>query len=92
MRWPSLSIRSTVLVAIAAAVLLPALVLWNVEQRLTREAQLPLIEQSRQAVLVMTASTLVEPLWTIDERGTRAALERALAEPSVLSSGRRRHR
>jgi diguanylate cyclase (GGDEF)-like protein len=85
MRRPTLSIRSTVLIAIAAAVLLPMLLLWNVEQKLTREAQMPLIEQNRKAVLVMAAAGVVEPMWTIDERAMDAAVRKTLEEPSVLS-------
>jgi diguanylate cyclase (GGDEF)-like protein len=84
MRWPSLSIRSTVLWGIGIAVLAPTLALWHVEQRLTRTAQEPLIAQNRQAVLVMTAAALVEPLWTMNEEATRAAVARALEEPAVL--------
>jgi diguanylate cyclase (GGDEF)-like protein len=84
MRWPTLSIRTTVLLAIAAAVLIPAAALWHVEQRLTREVQEPLIQQHRQALLVMSANVLVEPLWTIDELQVRSALRRTLQEPSVL--------
>jgi diguanylate cyclase (GGDEF)-like protein len=85
MRWPTLSIRTTVLLAIAAAVLIPAAALWHVEQRLIREVQQPLINQHRQALLVMSANVLAEPLWTIDEGQVRAALRRTLQEPSVLS-------
>ena len=84
MRWPTLSIRTTVLLAIAAAVLIPAAALWHVEQRLTREVQEPLIQQHRQALLVMSANALVEPLWTIDEAQVRKALRRTLEEPTVL--------
>jgi diguanylate cyclase (GGDEF)-like protein len=86
MRWPTLSIRTTVLLAIAAAVLIPAAALWRVEQRLTREVQEPLIQQHRQALLVMSANALVEPLWTIDELQVRNALRRTLEEPSVLGA------
>ena len=85
MRWPMLSIRSTALIAIAAAVLAPAVVLWHLEQRLTREAQEPLIEQNRKGVLVMTANTLVQPLWSLDETQIRQMAQRALDEPAVLS-------
>jgi diguanylate cyclase (GGDEF)-like protein len=85
MRWPSLSIRSTVMLGIGIAVLAPTVALWHVEQRLTLAAQEPLIAQNRQAVLVMTAAAMVEPLWTLDEKGTRAAALRAIEEPSVLS-------
>jgi diguanylate cyclase (GGDEF)-like protein len=84
MRWPSLSIRSTVALGIGIAVLAPTMALWHVEQRLTVAAQEPLIAQNRQAVLVMTATAMVEPLWTLDERRTRVAALRALEEPSVL--------
>jgi diguanylate cyclase (GGDEF)-like protein len=85
MRWPTFSIRSTVLLGIAIAVLAPTIALWHVEQRLTRSAHEPLIAQNRQAVLVMTAAALVEPLWTMDQKATRTTAQRALAEPSVLS-------
>ncbi len=81
---PGLSIRSTVLLGIGIAVLAPTVALWHVEQRLTRSAQEPLIEQNRNAVLVMAASALVVPLWTLDELATRQAAQRALEEPSVL--------
>lgn len=85
MRWPMLSIRSTVLIAIAAAVLTPTVLLWHLEQRLTRQAQEPLIEQNRKAVLVMMANALVQPLWSLDEAQTRQLAQRALDEPAVLS-------
>ena len=80
-----LSIRGTVLAAIAAAVLAPALVLWHLEQQLTREAQQPLIEQNRKAVLLMTANALVQPMWSLDESAIQQAARLALNEPNVLS-------
>jgi diguanylate cyclase (GGDEF)-like protein len=83
--WPRLSIRATVMVAIVAAVLAPSLLMWQLDQTLTRRFQEPLIAQSRQAVLVMTAAALIEPMWTIDERQIHATAARALDEPSVLS-------
>ena len=77
MRWPTLSIRTTVLLATAA--------LWQVEQRLIREVEEPLIQQHRRALLLMSANVLAEPLWTIDEQQVRSALRRTLQEPSVLA-------
>ncbi|NRF66905.1 EAL domain-containing protein [Aquincola sp. S2] len=85
MYWPRLSIRTTVLLAIAAAVLIPAAALWHVDQRLIREVQQPLIQQHRQALMVMASNVLVEPLWTIDSNQVQAALKRTLDEPSVLA-------
>jgi diguanylate cyclase (GGDEF)-like protein len=85
MVWPTLSIRSTVVLGIGVAVLAPTLVLWHVEQGLTRSAQEPLIAKNRQAVLVMSATALVEPLWTLDDKATRLMAMRVLEEPSVNS-------
>jgi diguanylate cyclase (GGDEF)-like protein len=85
MRLPVLSIRNTVLLGIAIAVLAPTVALWHLEQRLTREAQEPLIAQNRRAVLVMTATALVEPLWTLDENRTLQTATGALDEASVNS-------
>ncbi|MBL8349486.1 MAG: EAL domain-containing protein [Burkholderiaceae bacterium] len=73
------------MIAIAAAVLAPTLILWHLEQRLTREAQQPLIEQNRQAVLLMTSNALVEPMWSLDDVQMRRVAQRALDNPSVLS-------
>jgi diguanylate cyclase (GGDEF)-like protein len=80
-----LSIRVTVLTAIAAAVLAPTLILWPLDQQLTRQAQEPLIEQNRHAVLLMAANALVLPMWSLDEPAIQKAARQALAEPAVLS-------
>ena len=80
-----LSIRVTVLTAIVAAVLAPTLILWHLEQQLTRQAQQPLIEQNRRAVLLMTANALAQPMWSLDERTILQVAQRALDEPAVLS-------
>jgi len=85
MRLPVLSIRSTVLLGIAMAVLAPTITLWHLDERLTRAAQEPLIAQNRQAVLVMTSASLVESMWTLDEKKTRQTAQKVLDESSVLS-------
>ena len=85
MRLPVLSIRSTVLLGIAMAVLAPTITLWHLDERLTRAAQEPLIAQNRQAVLVMTSASLVEPMWTLDEKKTLQTAQKVLEEASVLS-------
>lgn len=82
---PRLSIRTTVLFALVLAVLVPAAALWAMEQRLAREVQQPLVTQFRQALVVLAAEALAEPLWTVDQTQTRAALERLVQEPSVRS-------
>jgi len=84
MRWPRLSIRATVMLAIAGAVLLPSAALWRLDQQLTRETHEPLIAQSRKSLLATTAAALVEPVWTIDENLARVVAQQALENPSVL--------
>jgi diguanylate cyclase (GGDEF)-like protein len=83
-RWPSLSLRATVLLAIAGAVLLPTAALWHLDQKLTRATHEPLIAQAHQSLLTITANALVEPIWTIDEALTRSTAERALTNPAVI--------
>jgi diguanylate cyclase (GGDEF)-like protein len=85
LRWPHLSIRNTVLLAIAVAVLLPTLLLWHAEQRLARDTHEPLIVQGRQAMLTIAASALVEPLWSLDRAAIDGTLARTLASPGVDS-------
>ena len=85
LRWPHLSIRNTVLLAIAVAVLLPTLLLWHAEQRLARATHEPLIAQGRQAMLTIAASALVEPLWSLDRAGIDGALANTLTSPGVDS-------
>jgi diguanylate cyclase (GGDEF)-like protein len=85
LRWPHLSIRNTVLLAIAAAVLLPTLLLWHAEQRLARDTHAPLIAQGRQAMLTIAASGLVEPLWSLDRAAIDSALTNTLTSPGVDS-------
>jgi diguanylate cyclase (GGDEF)-like protein len=83
-RWPSLTIRATVLLAITAAVLLPTLVLLHLEQRLTRAANEPLIAQNRHAVLLVAAGALTEPLWTLDSAAVDRITANLVKEPAVL--------
>jgi diguanylate cyclase (GGDEF)-like protein len=83
-RWPQLSIRHAVLLAVAVAVIGPTLLLWQVEQEMTRRAHEPLLEQSRSASLALAAATLVEPVWSIDEAATLRAAKLALDDPAVL--------
>jgi diguanylate cyclase (GGDEF)-like protein len=79
-----LSIQQAVMLAVATAVIGPLLLLWPLDQAITRQTQEPLLEQSRRASLLLTAATLVEPLWSIDETATERVAREALEEPAVL--------
>lgn len=45
-RWPTLSIRASVLIGIALAVIVPTAALWKMEERWTRRAQEPLVAKT----------------------------------------------
>ncbi len=83
-RGLQLSIQQAVMLAVATAVIGPLLLLWPLDQAITRQTQEPLLEQSRRASLLLTAATLVEPLWSIDETATARVAREALEEPAVL--------
>jgi len=83
LRWPSLSIRSTVLIAIILGMVLPALVLLGVDHRVSRAAHELLVQRNRAAVLVLATAVVTEPAWTLSEEGLQAAARRIVQEPSV---------
>jgi diguanylate cyclase (GGDEF)-like protein len=83
MRWPALSIRSTVLAAIVAGVVLPAVLVLALDSHFARQAQVPMIERNRAAVMVLAAAVVTEPAWTLSEPALRDAIRRILREPSV---------
>ena len=85
MRWPSLSIRATVLAAIIAGMLLPALVVLAIDRQVSRQSHEPIVQGNRAAVQVLAAAVVTEPAWTLSEPGLRAAVDRILREPSVCS-------
>jgi len=85
LRWPSLSIRATVLGAIVVGMVLPALVLLGVDDHVSRAAHEPLVQRNRAAVLVLATAVVTEPAWTLSEQGLKAAAERILQEPSVCA-------
>jgi diguanylate cyclase (GGDEF)-like protein len=85
MRWPSLSIRSTVLIAIIVGMVLPALVVLGADRVISRAAHEPLVQRNRAAVLVLATAVVTEPAWTLSEEGLKAAAQRILQEPSVCA-------
>ncbi len=85
LRWPSLSIRATVLGAIVVGMVLPALVLLGVDDHVSRAAHEPQVQRNRAAVLVLATAVVTEPAWTLSEQGLKAAAERILQEPSVCA-------
>jgi len=85
LRWPSLSIRATVLAAIVFGMVLPALVVLGADNYVSRAAHEPLVQRNRAAVLVLATAVVTEPAWTLSEEGLQAAAQRILDEPSVCA-------
>jgi diguanylate cyclase (GGDEF)-like protein len=85
LRWPTLSIRATVLAAIVVGMVLPAMVVLGVDNFFSRAAHEPLVQRNRAAVLVLATAVVTEPAWTLSEEGLKAAAQRILQEPSVCA-------
>jgi len=85
MRLLTLSIRSTVLLAIFGGIVLPALAVLLFDNHFSRAAYEPIVERNRAAARLLAASLVSEPAWTLSAPGLQAAADRIVAEPSVCS-------
>jgi diguanylate cyclase (GGDEF)-like protein len=81
----TLSIRNTVLLAIVLGVLVPALVLLAFDERTARRTHEPLVQHNRDAVMLLGAGMLTEPLETSDGVNMRDGVDRLLREDNVCS-------
>ncbi|TMG98243.1 MAG: EAL domain-containing protein [Betaproteobacteria bacterium] len=82
----SLSIRNTVLLAIVLGVLVPALGLLALDQRIARRTHEPLVQRNRDAVMLLGADVLAEPLWTVNEAALRQGVDTLLRENNVCGA------
>ena len=82
-RWPSLSIRATVLAAIVLGVIAPALALLLFDTSAARRFNAPLVERNRDAVLQVALASVGAALG--DAAATRRALAHVLEQPDVCS-------
>ena len=83
MRPITLSIRTTILLAIIVGMVLPALAALLLDAHFSRAQHAPIVERNRAAARLLAASLVTEPAWTLSEPGLQAAVERIVAEPSV---------
>lgn len=82
-RWPHVSIRMTVLAAIAAGVVLPALGMLWADARTAHQQIDPMVEHRRQQAMVLVAAAVTEP-WHRGQSGELATLQAAtLRDPLV---------
>jgi len=82
----SLSIRNTVLLAIVLGVLVPALALLAIDGALSRRTHEPLVQRNRDAVMLLGADVLAEPLWTVNEVALRQGVDTLLRENNVCAA------
>ncbi len=85
-RWRAgLPLRYTMSLVVVVAVSMPALVMLNVERRLTQDSQNVLLTQGKLALLAISTVSLAEPLWVVDEAALEAATQRILKNPHVVA-------
>jgi len=85
MRRPNLSLRQLILLAVLVGIAAPALVVLMLSDRLTRSSVEPILASQRSAVLSLASTSLVDPLWVLDESATKRAIDQLLADASVCS-------
>jgi diguanylate cyclase (GGDEF)-like protein len=83
-RWPTWSIRATVLAAIVLGVIAPALAMLLFDAGAARRFNAPLVERNRDAVLQLAQVGVADAL-DGDEAEQRRALGRVLAQPEVCA-------
>ena len=89
LRWPLplLSIRATVAAAIVLGVVAPALVMLAFDTKVARRFNEPVVQNSHDALLQGTATSLAAQASALDVVSLRQTLEGALREPNVCGIG-----
>ena len=81
-----LSIRATVLVAIALGMALPALLVLELDRSLARGTLESATQRNREALLALSASVVAKPAWELSAAGLKLAVDRVLQDPSVCAA------
>ncbi len=85
MRWPTLSIRSTALLAIVAGVVAPAILVVFVAQALERDEREQEVRRNRSALMALGAAVMADPAWTVSDASLRQAMAQLLDNPTVCA-------
>ncbi|MFO0122734.1 MAG: diguanylate cyclase domain-containing protein, partial [Inhella sp.] len=83
MRRPNLSLRQLILLAVLVGICAPAAAVLVLSDRLTRASVEPILVSQRVAVLSLASTSLVDPLWVLDDAATKRAVDQLLADASV---------
>jgi diguanylate cyclase (GGDEF)-like protein len=80
-----LSLRQLILLAVVVGIAAPAMVVLALSDALMRRSVEPILESQRAAVLNLAATSMVDPLWVLDDAATQRAIDQLLADGSVCS-------
>ncbi len=80
---PSLSLRSVILLAVVVGIVAPATLLLYFSDAMVRRGLEPLLEGQRAAVLTLAATSLTDPLWTVDTPAVQRTVDHLLSDVSV---------
>lgn len=73
------------LLVVFLGVVLPALVMVTIEQRISEQSQQTMLEQGKADVMAIGVASIVEPMWVIDTLALREAADKLLANPQVMA-------
>ena len=78
-------LRYTMMVVVVVGVLLPALLLLALEQRISEKSQQALLTQSETALMKIGSVSIAEPMWVVDRVALDAAAVRLLESPQIVA-------
>ncbi|WP_296510234.1 EAL domain-containing protein [Rhodoferax sp.] len=78
-------LRYTMMLVVVIGVLLPALLLLALEQKLAEKSQQALLTQSETALLKIGSVSIAEPMWVVDRVALDAAAARLLESPQIVA-------
>ena len=73
------------LLVVFLGVVLPALVMVTIEQRVSVQSQQTMLEQGKADVMAIGVASIVEPMRVIDTLALREAADKLLANPQVMA-------
>jgi diguanylate cyclase len=86
LRWRGgLPLRYTMVAVVVLGVTTPAVVFFEVEQRLAERSQNELIARSESAFVAISRVSVTEAMWALDRSAVNAALNRILDNPQVVA-------
>lgn len=80
-----LTLRRTMLVVVFLGVVLPALVMVSIEQRISEQSQQIMLDQGKADVMAIGVASMVESMWVIDTAALREAADKLLTNPQVMA-------